>query len=87
LFLVVSPTDFHVTQSVIVDSSNNVNHFRFYSPDFSNEIKDTWFEFDERSVKNYRVVDADSQGSRGAPAPAPAPPAPGGAAKALLPKK
>jgi len=78
LILVVSPTDYHVTQSVIIDSSNNVNHFRFYSPDFVKEIKDTWFEFDERSVKNYRIVDADSQGSRGAPAPAP-PAAPGGA--------
>jgi len=73
LYLVVSTADYHVTQSVIVDSSNNVNHFRFYSPDFAKEIKDSWFEFDERSVKNYRVVDADSQGNRGAPAPAPAP--------------
>ena len=87
LFLVVSPTDFHVTQSVIVDSSNNVNHFRFYAPDFAKEIKDTWFEFDERSVKSYRVVDADSQGSRGAPTPAPAPPALPGATKTPAPKK
>lgn len=91
LYLAVSPTDYHVTQSVIVDSSNNVNHFRFYSPDFEKEIKDTWFEFDERSVKNYKVVDADSQGNRGTPAPAP-PAVPGstpGAAKtpAPAPKK
>lgn len=78
LFLVVSPADFHVTQSVIVDSSNNVNHFRFYAPDFGKEIKDSWFEFNERSVRSYRVVDADSQGGRGAPAPAPAPKAPAG---------
>jgi outer membrane lipoprotein carrier protein len=83
LFLVVSPTDYHVTQSVIVDSSNNVNHFRFFSSDFAKEIKDTWFEFDERSVKNYRVVDGDSQGNRGAPAPTPAPAAP--AAPPVLP--
>jgi outer membrane lipoprotein carrier protein len=89
LFLVVSPTDFHVTQSVIVDSSNNVNHFRFYAPDFAKEIKDTWFEFDERSVKSYRVVDADSQAGRGAPMAPPAPPkAPASApAKAPAPKK
>jgi outer membrane lipoprotein carrier protein len=68
LILVVSPTDYHVMQSVIIDSSNNVNHFRFYSPDFTQEIKDSWFEFDERSVKNYRIVDADAQGNKGAPA-------------------
>jgi outer membrane lipoprotein-sorting protein len=80
LFLVVSPADYHVTQSVIVDSSNNVNHFRFYSSDFQKPIKEAWFEFDERSVKNYRIVDADSQGGRGAPAPPPA-----GGAKAPAP--
>lgn len=60
LYLVVSPTDFHVSQSVIIDSSNNVNHFRFFAPDFEKPIKDAYFEFDERSVKNYRVIDADA---------------------------
>ncbi len=61
LFLVVDPKDFHVTQSVIVDSSNNTNHFRFFSPDFEKTLKDTWFEFNEKSsaVKNFRLVDAD----------------------------
>src|SRR5262245_17031082 len=38
LYLVVSPKDFHVSQSVIVDSSNNVNHFRFYEPDFKSAV-------------------------------------------------
>jgi outer membrane lipoprotein carrier protein len=70
LFLVVSKTDFHVSQSIIVDSSGNVNHFRFYSPDFEEPIKDSWFEFDKASVPNYRVVDADQ----------PQQPAPGSAA-------
>lgn len=70
LFLVVSKTDYHVSQSIIVDSSGNVNHFRFYSPDFEEPIKDSWFEFDKASVPNYRVVDADQ----------PQQPAPGSAA-------
>ena len=61
LYLVVATKDFHVTQSVIIDSANNVNHFRFFAPDFVKPIKATWFEFDERSVKNYRIVDADQQ--------------------------
>lgn len=60
LYLVVSPKDFHVSQSVIVDSSSNINHFRFFAPDFEKPVKETLFEFDERSVKNYRVIDADS---------------------------
>ncbi len=81
LFLVVSPADFHVTQSIIIDSSNNVNHFRFYAPDFKAPVDAKSFEFDERSVKNYRIVDADQQqqgSGNGEPTlmPAPAPLAP-----------
>jgi outer membrane lipoprotein carrier protein len=88
LYLVVSPGDFHVSQSVIIDSSNNVNHFRFFAPDFDKPIKDSYFEFDERSVKNYRVLDADAprDGAANPPAlPAVPPPPPPPAAPA--PKK
>jgi len=60
LTLVANAKDFHVTQSIIIDSSNNVNQFRFFTPDFVKPIKDSWFEFDEKSVKDYRIVDADS---------------------------
>jgi outer membrane lipoprotein carrier protein len=83
LFLVVSAADYHVTQSVIIDSSNNVNNFRFYAPDFEKPIKPSWFEFDKNSVKNYRIIDADQQtapAGSGAPAPAPLPPPPAPAA-------
>ena len=75
LYLVVNKTDFHVKESIIIDSSNNVNHFYFYSPDFEKPVKDSWFEFDERSVKNYRVIDADQQQqpAAGSAAPVPAP--------------
>ena len=74
LILVVNPTDYRVTQSVIIDSSNNINHFRFYSPNFEKPIDGKWFEFDEKSVKNYRIVDADSQGAgSGSATPKPAP--------------
>lgn len=80
LYLVVDPKDYHVKESVIVDSSNNVNHFHFFAPDFQKPIKDSWFEFDPSSVKNYRIIDGDQpaqQQSGGSAAPAPAPtPAP-----------
>lgn len=75
LYLVVSPKDFHVSQSVIIDSSNNVNHFRFFGPNFTKPIKDSYFEFDERSVKNYRVIDADASRDGIAGAAGMAPPA------------
>jgi outer membrane lipoprotein carrier protein len=70
LYLVVNPSDYRVTQSIIIDSSNNTNHFRFFAPDFEKAIDAKWFDFNEKSVKNYRIVDADSQGS-GAPAKKP----------------
>jgi outer membrane lipoprotein carrier protein len=74
LYLVVAKDNFRVKQSVIVDSSSNVNSFNFYAPDFEKEVKASIFEFDERSVKNYRIVDADQQQGSGAPAPAALPP-------------
>jgi outer membrane lipoprotein carrier protein len=66
LFLVVDPKDYQVTQSVIVDSSNNTNHFRFFSPNFEKPIQDAWFEFNEKSdaVKNFRLVDADQEDNK-----------------------
>jgi outer membrane lipoprotein carrier protein len=73
LYLVVAKDNYRVKQSVIVDSSNNVNQFMFYQPDFETALKDGIFEFDERSVKNYRIIDADQQGQgSGSSAAAPA---------------
>ena len=66
LILVVNPENYRVTQSIIIDSSNNVNHFRFYQPDFKASVAAKWFEFDEKSVKSYRMVDADQQQGSGA---------------------
>lgn len=83
LILVVDPTQYRVKQSVIIDSSNNVNQFQFFEPNFETAVADKYFEFDERSVKNYRVVDADAQQNTGSGAgsaapttPAPIAPAP-----------
>jgi outer membrane lipoprotein carrier protein len=60
LYLVVDKTDFHAKQSIIIDSSNNVNHFNFMNPDWKTDIKDSAFEFDQRSVPNYQMIDADA---------------------------
>jgi outer membrane lipoprotein carrier protein len=61
LYLVVDPGNYRVKQSVIIDSSNNVNQFMFFAPDFEKALKETIFEFNPSSVKNYRVIDADQQ--------------------------
>lgn len=85
LFLVVSAKDYHVTQSIIIDSSDNVNHFRFYAPDFNKKIDAGLFEFNPKSVPTYRVINANQQPAQGsAKAPAPKAPAP---APAPAPKK
>ncbi len=44
----------------------NVNHVRFYQPDFKAAVAARWFECDENSVKRYRMVDADQQQGSGA---------------------
>jgi outer membrane lipoprotein carrier protein len=61
LYLVVDPTTYRVKQSIIVDSADNVNHFRFYEPDFDKAVDAAWFEFDPKKVPTYRIVDADAQ--------------------------
>ncbi|HTJ41323.1 MAG TPA: hypothetical protein VL463_04480, partial [Kofleriaceae bacterium] len=66
--LVVDPGNFRVKQSVIIDSQDNINHFRFYEPDFDKKVDDKWFEFNEKSVKNYRIRDADEEQQQAAPA-------------------
>jgi hypothetical protein len=73
LYLVVAPDNYRVKQSVIVDSSGNTNRFEFFAPNFAGTVKDTYFEFDERSVKNYRIIDADQKAGAKAPAALPPP--------------
>jgi hypothetical protein len=69
--LVVDPSNHRVKESVIIDSAGNVNHFKFFAPDFAKVMQASWFEFTPKSVPSYRVVDADAQ----APAAARAAPA------------
>jgi len=56
LFLVVDASDYRVKQSVIVDSSQNTNHFEFFEPDFGKKIADTKFRFSTKDVPSYKVV-------------------------------
>jgi len=81
LVLVVNKTDFHVKQSIIIDSSANINQFSFYEPDFKTPIPASRFDFDPKSVPSYRVINANqpagpATGSGAGPAPAAPAPAP-----------
>ena len=58
LWLVVSPDNYRVTQSIVLEASGNTNHFRFFTPNFSKEVKDQWFVLNEGELrkKRYRLV-------------------------------
>jgi outer membrane lipoprotein carrier protein len=48
LWLVVDPTDYHVKESIILEASDNVNHFTFSgikSNDKASKVKDSLFKF------------------------------------------
>jgi len=60
-----------------------VNHFQFFAPNFEKPVEASWFEFNEKSVPNYRVIDGNAPQNTGSasqagagPSPAPAPVAP-----------
>ena len=67
IYLVVDPKDGHITESVVIDSSGNVNHVYFDKLDAKASVKDSDFIVDKESkeFKNYKVVDLDAQ--QGAP--------------------
>jgi outer membrane lipoprotein carrier protein len=66
LYLVVDPGNFRVKESIVIEASGNTNHFRFFSPDTKAPVKDTWFVFNEKQFKNYRVVEPDEAAKAGA---------------------
>ncbi len=74
LYLVVSPDNYRVTQSIIIDSSDNMNQFRFYKPDFVKAVDAKLFAFDPKDpkYKNYRLINANQPAA--APGTTPAKP-------------
>lgn len=57
LYLVVAPDNFRVKQSIVVEASGNINHFRFYSPDTKSPVKDSWFVLNVKKFKKYRLIE------------------------------
>jgi len=79
LFFVVDPSDWHVSESIVIDSNGNTNDFRFYSPDVTSPVKASLFQVNPASVPTYRLVVVGSGGSgsgSGPPALGPTAPAP-----------
>ena len=64
LYLVVAKDNHRVKESIIVDSAGNVNHFRFFEPNFDAKIDDKRFQFDKKTVKDYRIVTDDDAATK-----------------------
>ena len=59
LWLVVNPSNYRVTESIVLESSGNTNHFKFYRPNFTKPVEDKWFVLNENELKRrrYRIVE------------------------------
>jgi outer membrane lipoprotein carrier protein len=60
LYIVVDPSEYSAKESIIIDSSNNVNHFVFSKRDVDKDVKDSSFKFDERSVPDFKIIDTNA---------------------------
>ncbi len=72
LFFVVEAPDWHVKESVVIDSNGDTNEFDFYNPDFTSTVKPSWFQVNPASVPTYKLVVVGSAGSGSAPSAPPA---------------
>jgi outer membrane lipoprotein carrier protein len=59
LHLVVAKDDYRVKQSMITNAQGETTTITFYSPDFNKPIAAKLFDFDPRSVKDYKIIDVD----------------------------
>lgn len=47
LYFVVDPNDGHVRESVVVNANDDVNHFKFYTPDLKSPVESALFVLDK----------------------------------------
>jgi outer membrane lipoprotein-sorting protein len=56
LFLVVDPSDWHVKESIVIDSSGEVNDFELFAPNVTASVKASLFEVNPAALPGYKVV-------------------------------
>ena len=57
LWLVVDSGNFRVKKSIVLNSKKDLNEFSFYKADTKTDVKDTWFFFNEKKKRDYRLMD------------------------------
>lgn len=55
LWLVVDPANFRVKHSIVLNAAGDENRISFYEPDTKRAVRDTWFSFNAKKHKEYRL--------------------------------
>ena len=67
LFFVVDSSDWHVSESIVVESNGDTSEFRFYAPNFKQAVNNSLFQVSPGSLPNYqRVVQTPQAGGASA---------------------
>jgi outer membrane lipoprotein-sorting protein len=56
LWLVVDPTEYRVKQSIVVNAQDEENAFRFFEPDLKTTIPDSYFVFNPKANRDYKLM-------------------------------
>jgi len=56
LFFVVDPANWHVRETIVIDSNGDTSTFNFYTPDLSSTVMPSWFQVNPASLPNYKLV-------------------------------
>jgi outer membrane lipoprotein carrier protein len=56
LFFVIDPGDWHVKESIVIDSSGDTNDFSFYAPDLTTPVKASLFQVNPAALPTYKVL-------------------------------
>ena len=65
LFFVVEARDWHISESIVIDSNGDTNAFSFYSPDLGAPVKASWFKVNPASIPSYKLVVVGGGGTSG----------------------
>lgn len=60
LFFVVDPSDWHVSESIVVDSNGDTNEFKFYAPNLKAAVGNSLFQVSPGGLRNYQVTGAQT---------------------------
>jgi outer membrane lipoprotein-sorting protein len=73
LFLVVEPADWHVKESIVINSNGDENHFWFFAPNLAATVKPSLFQVNPSALPTYKLVQPKQPVVAAPAAPSPSP--------------